>query len=146
MQLNKRAGTTIGVLIVALVVGCGTVQTQERLTALDDSIRTYAKTLRWAEYEEAARYMVFREREPVSIDFEALEKIRITAYEVYDRELNTEQDEASISVRIEYYHEDTGVVNSLKDKQLWWFSLENERWFLDDSLPDFVTLPKRRGG
>ena len=146
MRLAKIARGKFFMVIVtmALVCGCARMQTEKRMISLDDSVRAYSKMLRWGEYEEAARYILFREREPEKIDIDVLEKIKITGYEVYDREITTEQDEASISVSIEYYHKDTGIVYSIKDKQIWWFNEEGKRWFLDDTLPDFLAPIKRR--
>jgi hypothetical protein len=125
------------VLVGFLSAGCQRVKTEQQVKTLDESHKTYGKMLRWKEYEQAVRYIVPREGPAKSLDLESLDDVRITSYEVVDKLIVQDENEAVITVKIEFYVEDTGKVHSLRDEQNWWYEPEAERWFLDDSLPDF---------
>ena len=131
------------VLAVCLAAGCQRVKTQSQVQALDESHKTYGKMLRWKEYEQAGRYIVRRDETAEPLDLEVLDEIRITAYAVVDKIIVQDQDAAIVTVKIEFYLEDTGKVFSLRDEQNWWYSVEEERWFLDDDLPDFKSAMRK---
>ncbi|MCC7410529.1 MAG: hypothetical protein IT495_02680 [Gammaproteobacteria bacterium] len=133
---RQRFVRLVVVIAVALVGACTSIGTEKRMTALDVSLMTYGKLLRWGELEEAAKYIEFRDRDPVAPDYGGLRDFRITSYDVIDQGLNTDGDEAKVRVRIGYYHEASGVVRSVDDLQVWWYDAERKRWFLDGVLPD----------
>jgi len=125
------------VLVVSFLIGCQRAQNERQISSLEESHKMFGKLLRWQEYEAASRYIVVREGRVKPLDLEALEDIRLTSYEVVDKLIIQDKDEAVITVKIEFYQDDTAKVYSLRDEQNWWYSKEQERWFLDDTLPDF---------
>jgi hypothetical protein len=131
------------VALAALVflAGCGSVSTRQRLSELEESLRTYGKLLRWGEYEAALKYMVRREAGASAVDLGVLRNVRITTYDVLSRTVEPDNTEALIRVKIDFYDADYARLRSLMDVQTWWYSEEHERWFLDDTLPDFQSAP-----
>jgi len=140
MTYRFRARPIIWMAVLLLSVGlagCGTVQNKNRAMAMDDSLKTYEKLIRWGEFRAAANYIVFREKEPKPFDFEFLEHVRVTAYQVTDRIISPDELEITIRASLEYYHDESNRVFSLRDVQIWWYDEELKRWFLDSELPDF---------
>lgn len=125
--------------LVAAAGGCARVTNERRAESLEAALQRYAKMLRWGEYEEAAKLIRFREREPVAVDYEALRQVRVTGYEVVERVVTPELNEARVLVRVSYTPLDSGVVRTLDDNQLWYYDEEQKFWFLDDDLPVFDT-------
>lgn len=125
------------VLLVSFLVGCQRAQNERQISSLEESHKMFGKLLRWQEYEAASRYIVVREGQVKPLDLDALEDIRLTSYDVVDKLIIQDKNEAVITVKIEFYQADTAKVYSLRDEQNWWYSKEQDRWFLDDTLPDF---------
>jgi len=134
----------LALLIVVCATACGSAGMKSRVSSLDDTMRQYSKLVRWAEYEAAAKHIVFRDREPEVLDNAALRDIRVTKYSEIDRTINEEATEATIRVRIEFYDEDSAVIRTISDTQTWWYDEESKRWFLDDELPDFSQALRRK--
>ena len=126
----------IACLVVA-VGGCARVDNERRAEGLETALQRYAKMLRWGEYEEAGKLIRFRDREPVQVDYAALRQVRVTGYEVVERIVTPELQEARVLARISYTPLDSGVVRTLDDRQLWYYDEEQKFWFLDDDLPTF---------
>ena len=125
------------VVASSFLVGCQRAQNEKQASSLEESHKMFGKLLRWQEYEAASRYIVVRESQVQPLDLESLDEIRVTSYEVVDKLIIQDKNEAVITVKIEFYQDDTARVYSLRDEQNWWYSQEQERWFLDDTLPDF---------
>jgi hypothetical protein len=82
-----------------------------------------------------------REGVPRQLDLDYLKEIRVTRYDVV-RQIAVGDDlkdprEMLIDVAIDYYHDSTLRVESIKYQQLWWHDEVAEQWFLDSDLPDF---------
>jgi len=138
-----RAALAVALGVLALG-GCASMGTEKRLTALDAALTTYGKLLRWGEYDEAAKFVQFRDRDPLPVNFTELRNYRITTYQLVDTAFDATADEARVRVRIGFYHEDSAVLHGLEDLQTWWYSEEQQRWFLDDELPDFAAALRAR--
>ena len=109
----------------------------QRGTALQASVETYRKFIRWGYYDEAIKYLRHRDGSSGSVDLGRVARHRVTSYEISDQILTDDGKEARVVAVIEYYEIDTGVIHSLRDEQLWWFEDEGKRWYLDSSLPAF---------
>lgn len=126
-------------IVVAWLSGCATMETHERLEALDLSLNTYASAVRWGNYEDAARYRLSRTGPYPPVDLTAFRDVRVTNYDIVVQAIDPPQMEAIVSVEIRYYREDTGRVEALRERQKWWYNPAFERWFLDGDLPAFGT-------
>lgn len=129
------------VLIVCLgLAGCGRVPVvgkQGRATAFDNAATTYGKLLRWGYFDEAVAYLRPREGEAKVPDLSLIARHRITSYDIKSQLIADTGREGRVLAVIEYYDIDSGVLQSLRDEQLWWFDDETKRWFLDSPLPQF---------
>jgi hypothetical protein len=129
----------IGLALVALA-GCGSVPMvgkQKRENSLEASLAAYQKLIRWAYFDEAARYLRAADGKPLPADLGRVSRYRVTAYNVVDQLLADNGKEARVVAMIDYYEIDAGVLHTLRDEQYWWFDDAEKRWFLGSSLPAF---------
>ena len=135
---NKSLKTWL-IVLLALVAGCAGVQKEKQLNAFDEALRNYGALLRWGHYEEAGRYLSPRGREATPLDVARYRSIRVSAYEVTEKTMDLAKGEARVVASIDYYHEESGVVHTLKHPQKWWYDEATKSWRLDTDLPDFLT-------
>jgi hypothetical protein len=122
-----------------VLTGCASMESKERIEALDWSLITYGKALRWGDYEEAALYRLPRDGRPVrSVNRDDFKDIRVSSYQIFEQRFNRAQTEARVTMSISYYHEDTGTARTITDQQTWWYEPNQKRWFLDGDLPEFA--------
>jgi hypothetical protein len=120
-----------------LLTGCLPHRDDNRLAALDASIKTFAKLMRWGEYDSVADYLRSRDGTPTAVSLAQFKSLRITRFEVASQTMATTGDKAQAHYRIEYYREEAGIVRSLQYDQSWWHDAEAKRWFSDTALPAF---------
>jgi hypothetical protein len=138
----------LAMLLTALMVaGCGSMQTQQRASSLDETLNAYRILLRWAQYEDAMGYIRFRpgkEQEIATPDFEALKQVRLASYDIADKVLSSDENEATVRVLMTYYASDSNVLHSLRQIQTWWYNEEKKKWYLEGELPDLIGGMERR--
>jgi hypothetical protein len=117
--------------------GCASMEARERMDTLDLSMAAYGNALRWGDYEAAAQYRVSRTGPYPPIAPEAFRSLRVASYDVVSMAVDSAQMEAAVSTVIRYYREDVGRVETVRDRQRWWYNPALRRWFLDGDLPDF---------
>ncbi len=117
--------------------GCASKQKQKILNSFDERIYLYGRLLRWKEYEGAANMIKHQDESSVEIDFDAYKDLRITDYEVKKVVMGDELKTAEVEAEIDYYFETTSSVETVRDKQSWWYNEKVENWFLDDDFPSF---------
>lgn len=126
--------------VLVVLSGCGSLPSiggEKRALSLDASVETYRKVIRWGYYEEAAKYLRTRDGSGADPDLARAARYRVTRYEVGDRLIADTGEEARVIAHIEYYEIDSGVINSMRDDQYWWYDAETRRWFLGSGLPPF---------
>lgn len=124
-----------------LLCGCASPiakhKEKKSLNAFDERIKLYGRLLRWEEYEGAINMIRHKDESPVNINFDDLEDIRITDYEIKKVALDSEYKSAVVEAEITYYFETTNAIKTIRDIQTWWFYEDSEIWFLDSGLPKF---------
>lgn len=139
MSLNALRSILL-IAVLALNAACSSIPSisgSKRGQALEASVETYRKTLRWGYYDEAARYVRAQDGSDPRIDLDRMARYRITRLEVSDKLLADTGTEARVIAYIEYYEIDSGVIKTLRDEQYWWYDGEDERWYLGSNLPAF---------
>ncbi len=63
-------------------------------------------------------------------------RYKIIGYHTAESLRNDLGDEARIVAHIEYYELDTGVAQTLRDEQYWWYDEPAQRWFLGSQMPE----------
>ncbi len=128
--------TALCISLIALS-SCASKQKQKTLNSFDERIHLYGRLLRWKEYEGAANMIQHQDESSVEIDLDTYKDLRVTDYEVKKVEMGDELKTAEVEAEIDYYFETTNSVETIRDKQTWWYNEEAETWFLDDDLPAF---------
>lgn len=128
------------VLLVVLLGGCAAMGSQKKMNTLHDATNAYRILLRWGQYEDATKYILFRpgHEGPKALNLEPLKSIRLASYDIVDQIVSTDETEATLKVVMTYYHEESNVLHTLRDVQHWWYNEEQKRWYLDSAFPDFV--------
>lgn len=130
--------------LACLLTACAGARVDKRTEAFDRTLRSYENALRWGEFETASALLVPREGGTAPAPDADLGDIRVTATSAVDKLLDPEAKEAEVDMVIDFYHEQSGLVRELRDRQQWWFDEEAGRWFLDGSLPDFLGALRER--
>jgi hypothetical protein len=121
----------------ATLSGCNPTRPEQRLTALDTTLDSYNKLIRWNEFQTAASYIRARTGDTPPIDLEPTRGVRVTRLETLSQGVANDDSEARVQNQLQYYRDDAAVVQTLLDDQLWWYDAELARWFLDGNLPAF---------
>lgn len=126
-------------LIVLFVAGCAPYQSREKAIQFDNTARTYRKAIRWSQFEAAHGMVQAQEEEPElpEPDFEFLEDIRVTSYQLTSQRISPDETQIKAVAEISFYHESSPTVRRLTDHQLWWYDPDAGRWLLSTGLPDF---------
>lgn len=145
MSMNRGVWGVLSVLALALALGaCATMEASKRANALDDATKAYGQLLRWGQFGDAVKFIVLRKGQPKQVDLNALKDIRVSSYEITDEVMTPEQKEATVTAVMSFYHERSGVIHTLEDRQVWWYSDEGQHWLLDSELPDFIGALKKK--
>ena len=123
------------------VVACAKVAATKRSNQFQKILKDYNASIRWGYYEKASAFINMRDGVPRKLDLDYLKEIRVTRYDII-RQIAIGDDlkdprEIAIDVDVDYYHDSTLRVKSIKYQQLWWYDEVAGQWFLDADLPDF---------
>lgn len=95
--------------------------------------------MRWSDFNAAMAFVERREEAVDQIDLERLKDVRVTSYEIEDQYLSVDKGEAYVTAKISFHLADSMTVETITDKQTWWYRKDQRRWLLDGSLPSFTT-------
>jgi len=124
----------LAITAALMVNGCGTIEKDKKIAAMDATLTSYGEAIRWGYFETAYGYVHPSRRKPVP---SYLENVRITSYEVLQPPLMTGDKDLAQVVRIEYVHEDEQRLRSVSDRQLWSYDMEANAWWLQSGVPQF---------
>ena len=131
-------GFVLSLLVAAGMLGCAEIRSKEQAALLQDSLRGYSNAMRWSDFNAAMAYIERREGEVDQTDLERLKDVRVTSYEIEDRYLSVDKGEAYVTAKISYHLADSMTVETITDKQTWWYREDQRRWLLDGDLPGFT--------
>lgn len=135
MKLHDFRFALFLTLTAALALdGCGTIDKDRKVKAMDAALTTYGEAIRWGYFETAYGYVHPAKRGTVPT---YLENVRVTGYEVLQPPLMKDEKNSEQVVRIEYVHKDTQRVRSLSDRQLWSYDKGTDAWWLQSGVPLF---------
>jgi hypothetical protein len=128
-------------LLTLTVAGCAKVEATKRSNQFQQTLKDFNASIRWGYFEQARTFINMREGVPRELDLDYLQEIRVTRYDITRKTAigDNLQDprEVVIDVAIDYYHDSTLRVKSIKYQQMWWYDDVAKQWFLDADLPDF---------
>jgi hypothetical protein len=108
------------ILLLALAVsltGCAPTMLKDKQLSLERAHNAYSTTARWGNLEELYAFLepelALQTEIPASLD-----NIRVTQFETISGPVMF-GDQATVTVRISYVHQDRQVVRSVTDQQQW---------------------------
>lgn len=134
-----RTAILLLLAITLLAQGCARVQKEQKIQGLEAATTAYGNALRWGYYEMAWNYLDPALLARLSPDALNLKGVRLTAYEVIQPPiiLAEDQTQAEQRVQIEYVRQETQVVRSLSDHQVWRHDEASGGWRLHSPPPHF---------
>ena len=134
-QLRMLAALLFSITIALGAASCGRVKEDKMAAGLYSATNGYRESIRWSYFDAAAGFLHPDVRE--DIDFEQLQNIRVTGYEVLQPAVITPQQTAVQLVRISYVLDDEQRLKNLADRQEWHWDEERTAWWLYSGLPKF---------
>lgn len=128
------------VLLIAscLLTGCATPNSRNDL--LDATLESYASTIRWGNFEDAAAFVdpdVLKAHPLTELDLQRYRQVRVSGYNAQPRRPLGE-NEIGQTVEIVLTNNNTQAVRSVLDRQRWRFDDKKKRWSLVSGLPDIT--------
>lgn len=125
----------LGLLTLALPVAA---KSRERI--LDETLRTYAATIRWGSMDQAATFVdpaYFAEHPLTRLQRERYKQIRITQY-LDTAPVPISDTEVRQTVEIGIVNLHTQEERRIVDRQVWRYDKPNKTWLLTTGLPDIT--------
>ena len=130
---------TMFLLAAVLLLGaCATQSNRSRQKQLNDTLRSYAATVRWGSFEQAQAFIEPKHLEahpPSALDLARYRQVQVTGYDAQPRAMISET-EARQLVRIDLVNVNTQSARSVVDRQTWTYDETAQRWWLASGLPD----------
>ena len=123
------------VLVLFSVSGCESMSVKNQADMLSVLINRYAADYRWGRYTDAYKYHVNQSGQQPEVDLSQLENFSVTDFRIIDPSMNELATMATVAVEIDYINNQYGTVKTMKHTQLWWFSPELNRWFIESEFP-----------
>lgn len=131
--------TACGLLLSTLLLGaCATDQMRTRENLLDDTLRSYAATVRWGDVLRAQDFLdpkVREEHPPTALEIARFRQIQVTAYNEQPA-VPVNSTEVRQTVEIGLVNINTQEARSVIDRQVWKYDEQSKRWWLESGLPD----------
>ena len=124
-------------LIAVLIAGCAGGLYLPQQKKFERISSAYEKFIRWSDFEEAVLYLNDTAKKKNPPDLKKLRHIRVTAYEVKRTTLIKDQSQVSQIAEIQYYRDDSNVVKTVTDNQLWEYDTTSKKWYLSSGFPVF---------
>jgi hypothetical protein len=135
-----RRAACLTVLSTVLLASCATSSMRSREKILEDTLRSYAATIRWGDMTQALVFVdpKYREAHPLSeLDIARYRQVQITAYN--DQPATPVSDtEVRQIVEIGLVNVNTQTARSIIDRQVWRYDDKQKRWWLTTGLPDIT--------
>ncbi|GAA0710928.1 hypothetical protein [Dokdonella soli] len=130
---------TCGLLLsTALLGACATDPMRSKQKILDDTLRSYAATIRWGDVEQAQAFLDPKLREehpPSALELARFKQVQITAYNEQPP-LPVSDNEVRQIVEIGLVNVNSQSARSVIDRQVWKYDEQTKHWWLTTGLPD----------
>lgn len=136
----RRLPALIAMTSIALFSGCAMDKMRTKETVLEETLLTYAATIRWGDMTQAQVYVdpKYRAAHPLSeLDLARYKQVQVTAYN--DQPAAPVSDtEVHQTVEIGLVNINTQTARSIVDRQIWKYDEAEKRWWLTTGLPNIT--------
>lgn len=126
------------VLSSLVLAACAMDKMKSKQSILDDTLQTYAATIRWGDMTQALAFVdpKYRQAHPMSdLDLARYKQVQVTTYN--DQPAAPLNDkEVAQTVEIGLVNINTQSARSIIDHQVWRYDEKEKRWWLTTGLPD----------
>ncbi len=132
---GRTAGTALALLLLA---ACASHEIRSRQVILDETLRSYAATIRWGDFEQAQSFLdpaLRASHPPTSLEMARYRQVQVSGYDEQPAQ-PVGEDEIRQTVRIGLVNVNTQSARSIVDRQVWKYDAEARRWWLTSGLPD----------
>lgn len=129
-----------GLLALSTVVlgACASKEIRSKQTILDETLRSYAATIRWGDIAQAQAFLdpKYRAAHPQSaLVLARYQQLQISGYDE-QRATPVNDNEVTQTVQIGLVNVHTQSARSVVDHQVWKYDEQAKRWWLTSGLPD----------
>ncbi len=117
---------------------CASSEIRSKQTILDETLRSYAATIRWGDIAQAQAFLAptYREAHPqTALELARYKQIRISGYEEQPA-MPVSADEVTQTVQISLINVHSQHERGIVDHQIWKYDEKTKRWWLTTGLPD----------
>jgi len=122
----------------ALLSACANQEIRSKQTILTDTLRSYAQTIRWGEFDQAAGFIdpkILAEHPPTAFELERFRQVHVSSYDE-GAPVAVGPDEVQQVVKLDLLNVNTQTARSVVDRQTWKYDAAAKRWWLVSGLPD----------
>lgn len=122
----------------ALLGACATSNMRSKDTLLDETLLTYASTIRWGDVAQGQAFIdpkVLKEHPPTSLELARFKQVQITGYNERPP-VPVGTNEVRQTVEIGLINIATQAARSVVDNQVWRYDEPTKHWWLMTGLPD----------
>ena len=98
----------------------GRTSSPTRVKLLEDTVESYANSLRWGYYEEIQQFQRTKGDGLIDFSMESIVDHRVVSYENLSKLLSQDGITARVVSKIEYYEIDSGILATKFYNQNWW--------------------------
>ncbi|MEP7043874.1 MAG: hypothetical protein ABI843_12485 [Dokdonella sp.] len=127
-------------LAAVLLAACATDKMRSKQWVLEDTLKSYAGTIRWGDVERAQAFIdpkVLAEHPPTPLVLARFKQVRITAYDEQPA-VPVGENEVRQDVEIGLVNINSQSARSVIDHQVWHYDEAQKRWWLTTGLPDIT--------
>ena len=132
----RRIATLFVLLTLLLLSGCAT---QKRNDTLNNTLRAYASTVRWGDFQNAVMFIEPKERAahpPSEMVLARLKLVRVSQYDEGSGPVAFGPDEVQQTVQINLINVNSQTERTIIDHQTWHWDEVTKHWWLTSGLPD----------
>jgi len=134
---HRTTGFALATLLLALGA-CANTEIRSRQTLLDETLRSYAATVRWGDIERAQAFIEpaqLAANPPGAIELARFRQVQVSGYDAQPAVAVSEGEVRQV-VQIDLINVNTQAARSVIDRQVWKFDEAAKRWWLVSGLPD----------
>lgn len=133
---SRQMRTWIIGLTVALLAGCATFGEKSREMKFNDTVRLYSKTIEWSGFDRLGNFVKFTAENPPP-DPQRYQDIKVSHYQPGQAQGTPDGKTVMRRAQIRYIESSRMSERSLTVQEVWTYSDEDGRWFLQSGWPIF---------
>lgn len=126
---------TILVFLVMLS-GCASLGLKTRDMKFEDTTRLYERVIEWSNFEKLGLFVKITEGTPAP-DPSGYENIKVTSYQPGRGQATQEGNVVLRLAQLRYVQLSSMREHTLSLREVWVYSKNEQRWFLESGLPQF---------